>query len=109
MGMFDFGLKPPTKKQREKQTIRHNQAKGKAGEEQAMMRDTFSGYEVERTGKGHDYVRRKRDILTGRVKKTEYVEVKTGNAKLSTLQKKTKKKNKGDYETIREDPIFFGY
>jgi len=109
MGLFDFGVKPPTKKQRKKQTIRHNQAKGKAAEDQAMTRDTFSGYEVERTGKGHDYVRRKRDLLTGRVKKTEYVEVKSGNAKLSPLQKKTKKKKKGRYKTVRENPIFYGF
>jgi hypothetical protein len=107
MGIFDFGFKPPTKKQRKKKTIRDNQAKGRAAEDQAMMRDRLSGYDVERTGKGHDYVRRKRDIITGRVQKTEYVEVKSGNAKLSPLQKKTKKKKKGSYKTVREDPFFF--
>ena len=107
MGMFDFGFKPPTKKQAKKETLRRNQSRGKAGEEQAMMRDRLSGYEVERTGKGHDYVRRKRNIMTGRVTKTEYVEVKTGNAKRSPLQEKTKKKKKGNYRTVREDPFFY--
>ena len=107
MGIFDFGFKPPTKKQRKKKTIRDNQAKGRVAEDQAMMRDRLSGYDVERTGKGHDYVRRKRNIITGNVTKTEYVEVKSGNAKLSPLQKKTKKKKKGSYKTVREDPLFF--
>jgi len=65
------------------------------------------GYEVERTGRGHDYVRRKRDLFTGRVTRTEYVEVKSGNAQLSDLQKKTKKKKKGNYRTVREDSFFF--
>lgn len=108
-GIFDSGFKPPTKKEKKRATIRENQRWGRAAEEQAMMRDNFQGYETERTGKGHDYVRRKRDLLTGRIKKTEYVEVKSGNAKLSPLQKKTKKKKKGSYKTVREDPIFYGF
>lgn len=106
MGLFDFGLKPPTKKQKKRKTIRDNKAKGKAAEDQAMSRDTMRGYEVERTGRGHDYRRRKRDLLTGRVTKSEVVEVKSGKAKLSPLQKKTKKK-KSNYRVVREDPIFF--
>jgi hypothetical protein len=106
MGLFDFGFKPPTKKQRKRKTIRDNQAKGRAGEDQAMSRDRMMGYEVERTGRGHDYRRRKRDLFTGRVIKSEVVEVKSGNAKLSPLQKKTKKK-KSNYRVVREDPFFF--
>jgi hypothetical protein len=107
MGIFDFGIKPPTKKQKKRATIQNNKRKGKAAEDQAMMRDRLSGYDVERTGKGHDYVRRKRHPFTGRVTKTEYVEVKSGNAQLSPLQKKTRKKKKGNYRTVREDPFFF--
>jgi hypothetical protein len=106
MGLFDFGIKPPTKKQRKRQTLRDNQAKGRAAEDQAMMRDNLMGYETERTGRGHDYRRRKRDPFTGRVIKSEPVEVKSGNAKLSPLQKKTKKK-KSNYRVVREDPFFF--
>ena len=109
MGLFDlnFGIRPPSKKQRKRQTIRNNQRRGRAAEEQAMSRDMMRGYEVERTGRGHDYVRRKRNLFTGRVTRTEYVEVKSGNAQLSDLQKKTKKKKKGNYRTVREDPLFF--
>ena len=72
-----------------------------------MLMDSIMGYEVERTGRGHDYVRRERDLVTGRVKKTEYVEVKSGNAKLSPLQKETKKKKKGRYKVVRDDGPFF--
>lgn len=106
MGIFDFGLRPPTKKQRKRATIRENQRRGKAAEEQAMMRDRMMGYEVERTGRGHDYRRRQRDLLTNRVTRSELVEVKSGNAQLSPLQKATKKK-RGNYRVVREDPFFF--
>ncbi|WAC05963.1 MAG: hypothetical protein OS112_04845 [Methanoregula sp.] len=106
MGLFDFSLKSPTKKQRRRQTIRNNQRKGKAAEDQAMMRDNMMGYETERTGRGHDYRRRKRNPFTGRVTKSEVVEVKSGNAKLSPLQKKTKKK-KSNYRVVRENPPFY--
>ena len=107
MGMFDFGFRPPTKKQRRKEIIRENKRRGKAAEDLAMSRDSLMGYEVERSGRGHDYIRRDRDIFTGRVRKTEYVEVKSGNAKLSPLQQKTKKKKGSRYKTVREDSSFF--
>ena len=94
----------PTKKQRKRATIVSNKRQGAAAEDQAMFEDTLGGYEVERTGRGHDYVRRKRDLLTGRVVKTQYVEVKSGKAKLSPLQKKTKKK-KSNYVVKRRNPL----
>ncbi|MDH7593844.1 MAG: hypothetical protein QHG99_05760 [Methanomicrobiales archaeon] len=73
-----------------------------------MMKDRLAGYEVERTGRGHDYVRKERNLFTGKVTKTEYVEVKSSKtAPLSPLQKKTKKKKKGNYKVVREDPFFF--
>lgn len=65
------------------------------------------GVEVERTGHGHDYIERKRNLWTGRVTSTKYVEVKTGNARLSKLQKKTKKKKKGNYVVVREQPLIY--
>jgi hypothetical protein len=106
MSIFDFGFRPPTKKQRQRNTIRENQRRGKAAEDQAMMRDRMMGYEVERTGRGHDYRRRMRDPWTGRVHRSEVVEVKSGNAQLSPLQKETKKK-RSNYRVVREDPFFF--
>jgi hypothetical protein len=71
-----------------------------------MMRDNLRGYETERTGRGHDYRRRKRDPWTGQVIRSEVVEVKSGNAKLSPLQKKTKKKL-SNYRVVREDSFYF--
>jgi hypothetical protein len=105
MGIFDFAIKPPTKKQKKRATIRNNQRQGKAAERQAMLRDNLQGYETEPTGRGSDYRRRKRNIITGRVEKSELVEVKSGNAKLSPLQRKTKKK-KSNYRIVREDSSF---
>ena len=52
------------------------------------------GYNVERTGKGHDFKASKTNWLTGK-KESVYVEVKTGNSKLSPLQKK-KRRQFGD-------------
>lgn len=106
MGIFDNWLRQPTKKQRQKVTIRQNQRRGRAAEERAMMRDRMMGYEVERTGRGHDYRRRQRDPWTGRVTSSEVVEVKSGNAQLSPLQKKTKKKQ-SNYRVVREDGYFY--
>ena len=70
---------------------RENQSQGRQGEEQARREYEFSGHEVERTGKGHDLKVTKRDLLTGKKGKPKYVEVKTGNSKLSELQKKKKR------------------
>jgi hypothetical protein len=106
MGFFDDWFRPPTRKQRQRATIRENQRRGRAAEEQAMMRDRMRGWEVERTGRGHDYRRRLRDPWTNKVTRSEVVEVKSGNAKLSPLQKKTKRKS-SNYRVVREDPYFF--
>lgn len=107
MGFFDFGLRPPTKKQRKRAILRENRRIGKAAENQAMMRDRMLGYEVERTGRGHDYRRRLRDPWTGRVKGSEVIEVKSSHtAPLSPLQKKTKK-GRNNYRVVRERPYFF--
>lgn len=63
------------------------------------------GYEVERTGRGSDFRVRRRDLWTGRVVESKLVEVKTGKAKLSKLQRKTGKKS--NYKQVRVDPLFF--
>lgn len=41
--------------------------------------------------------------MTGRVVKSELVEVKAGKSKLSDLQRRTKKR-KSNYRVVREDP-----
>jgi len=51
----------------------------------------FGGWSSKRTGRGSDFRQTRKSILTGK-KESRFVEVKTGKAKLSRLQKKTKPK-----------------
>lgn len=66
----------------------------------------MEGYEVERTGHGSDFRAKKRNFFTGDIVEDKLVEVKSGNAELSDLQKQTKKQ-KTNYEVRRRDPLFF--
>jgi hypothetical protein len=87
---------------------RENQHQGKAGEEQIKQRYEFNGYEVERTGKGHDLKAKRLDWLTGK-KETKYIEVKTGNSPLSRLQKKKKRQMGSKYVVERLEPTPLGF
>jgi hypothetical protein len=108
MGFFDFGIKPPTKKQRKRRVLEENKRRGRAAEVQVEMRYRMNGYEMERTGRGHDFKATKRDIITGRVTHREHVEVKSSStAPVSPLQKETKKKKGSRYRVVRENPFFF--
>ena len=107
MSLFDdpfFG--PRSEKERKRQRIRRNRRQGKAAEDQVRMEYNMRGYEMERTGHGSDFRAKKRDFLTGEVVDEKLVEVKSGNAELSELQKKTKNGRK-DYVVERRDPFFF--
>ena len=88
-----------SKKQIKREVIEENRRKGKAAEENYKIRAQLAGYEVEKTGKGHDFRVRKRDLLTGRVTYSGVREIKSGNAKLSKLQRKTKKTTGNDRQT----------
>lgn len=103
-GNFLYGKR--SKKEKQKETIASNRRKGAAAESEAMWEDRLRGYEVERKPHGQDYIRRKRNLWTGRVTKTEHVEVKSGKAKLSKLQAKTKKR-KSNYVVKRRNPLFW--
>ena len=92
-----------SKKQRKRETLKQNRLRGKIGEATIRLKYQLMGYEVVRTGKGSDFRIRRRDLWTGRVKESKLIEVKTGNAKLSKLQRKTKKK-KSNYKTERLTP-----
>ena len=107
MGYLDdmlWGKK--SKKQKKRDTIANNRRKGKTAEDIVAMNYSLSVYEVERTGRGSDLRVRKRDLLTGRVTKSKLVEVKSGKAKLSKLQKRTKKRQR-NYKVERVDPTFY--
>jgi len=98
--------KKVSKKQIKREIIAENRLRGKAAEDAYATRAQLSGYEVERTGRGHDFRVRKRDLLTGRVAYSGVREIKSGDARLSKLQQRTKKK-KSNYKVIRENNPFF--
>ena len=85
--------------------IRDNAAKGKYGERRVRDRYEMSGYKMKRTGRGHDFKATKNNWLTGK-KETKYVEVKTGGAKLSPLQKHKKRSLGRKYVVESGDPPF---
>ena len=95
-----------SKKQIKHEVLAENRRKGKAAEDSYVMQARLAGYEVERTGRGHDFRVRKRDLLTGKVTYSGVREIKSGNARLSKLQRKTKKK-KSNYKVVREEPLFW--
>ena len=100
--MFDF----LTPKEHKRARLQRNKARGKAAEDETMASyRVLGGYQVKRTGRGHDFKATRQDVFTGK-KETKYVEVKSGNAQLSKLQKKTKGK-KGNYVVERRDPLFY--
>lgn len=86
MGLLDYA-----KKIGKKIKIERNRQRGSTGEEIYRTNRALKGYEVKRTGKGSDYKERKINLFTGKKSGWTHVEVKTGNAKLSPLQCKTKK------------------
>jgi len=101
MSFFDI-----LKKSR-RQINRENQEQGKAGERRIREKYEFSGYKVKRTGKGHDLKAEKKDWWTGK-KETKYIEVKTGNSKLSRLQKKKRSQFGNKYVVERLSRTPFG-
>ena len=82
--------------------VRDNAAKGEAGERRVMERYKAAGWKIERTGHGHDFKATRNDGLAS---KTRYVEVKTGNAKLSPLQKRKKRRLGKKYVVENGDPL----
>jgi len=67
------------------------------------------GWEMTRTGAGHDYRATRINRHTGK-KETYYVEIKTGDSPLSPLQKKMKKRYGSRYKVERVDVNhFMGY
>ena len=63
-------------------TIRTNAARGRRVEKKVKSEYRKRGYNVKTTGVGHDFKATKTNRSTGK-KVAKYVEVKSGNAKLS--------------------------
>lgn len=87
--------------------IKENAAKGKNAERVVKAEYEMKGYKVKQTGRGHDFEATRKNWLTGK-KETEYVEVKTGNAELSPLQKKKKQSLGSKYKVERRDSTSLG-
>ena len=95
-------------KRNRKQINQENQEQGKAGEKRIRDQYESNGYNVKRTGKGHDLKAERKDWLTGK-KETKYIEVKTGNSKLSKLQKKKRRQHGKKFVVERLKPTPFGF
>ena len=80
--------------------IRENQRKGSVAEKIIRDNDALRGYEMERTGVGSDYHATKRN-MHGRIIESLDIEVKSGNAVLSELQKATQQKKRDHYRVER--------
>lgn len=78
------------------------------GEERVRFWAENMGWDVERAPRGQDFQMSKRDPLTGR-KKSIRVEVKTRNAGLSPLQKKTRATHRGRYHVVSGDSLLDGF
>ena len=104
-GDYDIFGRTKSKKQKKRDILAENRARGRAGEDLVAVKYTLAGYEVERKHRGHDMRVRRRDVF-GRVVESRPVEVKTGRAGLSKLQKKTKKK-KSNYRVEHVGPPFY--
>ncbi|PJC50949.1 MAG: hypothetical protein CO032_02135 [Nitrosopumilales archaeon CG_4_9_14_0_2_um_filter_34_16] len=85
----------------QKFTFQHNIVKGKLAEEIAKQDYIEHGFEIQETGIGSDFIVRKKN---NGINYEEYVDVKSGNAKLTKKQKITRnllKKNNIAYSIYR--------
>ena len=80
--------------------LRENRGKGKFVENFVRGRYAILGKASERTGRGSDFKVTEFNPLTGK-KEIWYEEVKSGNAKESPLQKKTRRKKGKKYVLTR--------
>ena len=73
--------------------LKLNKLNGSAGEILHGIKKLGEGLDINRTGLGSDYSSQ-RKYLTGQTFQKKLYEVKTGNAKLSKLQRKTRRRNR---------------
>ena len=97
-----------SKKQRKRDILEQNRENGKHAEEMYRREADLYGIDYKRTGKGHDFEEKRYDWQTGKTRKVK-VEVKSNDAPLSKLQKKTRKKNPKNYEVRRYSTSPFGF
>ncbi len=102
-------FRKPTKKEEKGKQIRNNAEQGLSGEKQVVARYRLNGWKMTRTGIGSDYRATRKNPHTGKAESLE-VEIKSGNAELSPLQKKKQKEMGSRYvvERVQVNP-FMGY
>jgi len=96
---FDF-WESESESEKRRRVSRESQRKGKAAEEIVKQHYQLRGYEVTRTGRGHDFKAIKRDLL-GRIVDVVYIEVKYGDSQLSDVQWESSKEHRGHYRVER--------
>ncbi len=92
-GNTDFGnlgLGDGLRNYQKRTTLSNNRMKGRMAEESFRMEQNLQGNDCRKIHKGGDFVVQKRDFLGNKVGKPTVHEVKTGNARLSTAQKRKK-------------------
>lgn len=90
-----------------RETLEANRARGRLGEDLYKVNATLRGYEYRRTGKGSDFEERP-ITYWGRPKSWRKIDVKTGNAQLSDLQRK-KGAKVVRMNTFGLDSVFTGF
>ena len=75
---------------RKRGNIRKNAAQGRRAERMVRRKYKMQGYSIRRTGYGHDFKATRRNIFGG--KETKFVEVKSGNGRLSPTQWRAKRR-----------------
>ncbi len=100
MGIFDQVFKVG-KKVEKAVILANNRAKGALGEASVALKYVLAGYDVERTGRGHDFRVTKRDLFTGKKVDEVFIEVKTGGSRLSRKQKEEKQRYGKKYRVER--------
>jgi hypothetical protein len=104
--MFDFFKR--SKKDQKRETLRQNRVNGQSAEDMYRAEADLYGVDYTRTGRGHDFEEKRYDWKSGKTHKVK-VEVKSNDAPLSKLLKKTRKKNPKNYEVRRYNTSFFGF
>jgi len=102
MGLFDLMSDKDVKRSR----LKANKDRGRFAEGWFEMTSFARGTKVKRKPHGQDYIEYNSDVLGNTRGKGTHVEIKTGRAKLSKLQKKTQKKHKGNYKVLRTNDFW---
>jgi hypothetical protein len=100
-----FGRESP--KERKRRILDQNIRRGRAAEQEETSNDLImGGWSSKRTGRGHDYKQERFDILSGK-REERFKEIKSGRAKLSSLQKEKQRKLGKKFVVGRRDPWIY--